>query len=244
MPAWLIPAITAAGSLFSGAAKNSADQRASENNQVAQRNSLLAQLHAIRQGATMQGLQGKSNEQMAHANLDLDRRQHALNAPDTRMSQSVRGSILKNAQPFTLSGLPDRIASRIPQMSGGLTPAMFSDDTRALGEEMTRKALIDQLRGDEFAPMEKTDFTGGVLQAPQMENFQKSGLLEKILGGLGLGASLIGGIGSAVQGSRRVPTDMNNAMPSPYTGKDRYGNAANFRLPRVNLLDLNMDEEV
>ncbi len=200
-----LPAITAGagllGKLFGGAAKGSADQRTQENNQITDRNRLLAQLYGTQQGATTNALQGQSGEQIAHAGLDMDRRKFALAAPSVRAGQSVRGSIMQNAQPVTLSGLPDRIASRIPTISGGLSPALFNQNTRDLGGEMTRKALIDQLKGDEFAPLEKTNFSGGVLPTPQLEAFQKAGLLEKILGGLGLAGSVVGGLGEAKFGA-------------------------------------------
>jgi hypothetical protein len=203
MPAWLIPAIMAASGIFGGAAKGSADQRTSENNQTSQRNALLAQLYNTRQGATSNALSSQSREQSDHAGIDLDRRQFALNAPSRRASQSVRGSILQNAQPMTLSGLPDRVSSRIPQISGGLSPALFNQDTRDLGGELTRSALIDQLRGDDFDPLERTDFSGGVLDSPQLEQYQRPGMLEQILGGLGLAGSVAGGIGGAIQANRR-----------------------------------------
>ena len=200
MPAWLLPAIMAGASIFGGAAKGAAEGRRENNNQASQRNSLLAQLHAIQQGATMNARQGESNEQTDHANIDLNRRRFALAAPSARASQSVRGSILANAQPASISGLPSRI--NVPQISGGLTPAMFSGETRQLGGELSRQALLDQLRGDEFEPLQRTDFASGVLPSPQLEQYQRSGLLEQILGGLGLGLSAAGGIGGAIQENR------------------------------------------
>lgn len=246
MPAWLIPALMAAGGIFSGAAKGSADQRASENNQAAQRNALLAQLYNTRQDATMSGLLGQSREQSDHARLDLDRRDFALDAPSTRAGQSVRGSILANAQPASISGLPAHIQSRIPNISGGLTPSMFSGDTRALGNEMTRKALMDQLRGDDFEPLERTDFKGGILAQPQLEQYQRSGLLEKILGNLGLGLTVAGGIGGAIKSRGDLPTDLpDERLPVPYSGHDMYGNQAGYTLPRARLYqDVLTDDEV
>jgi hypothetical protein len=195
------------GKLFGGGAQGAAEQRQAENARIAQQNSLLAQLHGQRQAATSNALNNQSAEQSTHANIDLERRRHALAAPSARASQSVRGSILANAQPFTVSGLPDRVASRIPQISGGLTPEMFSGDTRALGEELTRTALLDQLKGDDFAPLQRTDFASGVLASPQLQEYQKSGLLEKILGGLGLAGSVVGGIGEATRGRNRRSED-------------------------------------
>lgn len=204
------------GKIASGAAKGSADQRAAENNQATQRNQLLAQLYGMQQNATMNSLTAGSNERANQRGQALDERKYALSAPSVRAGQSVRGSILQNAQPATISGLPDRISSRIPTISGGLTPATFSPDTRALGAEMSRKALIDQLKGDTFDPMQTTDFSKGVLPLPKLEEYQKSGLLEKILGGIGLGGSLIGGVGEAFgagSGAQRRPI---NYGLSPY----------------------------
>lgn len=208
MAAFLLPLLTGLGSILGGAAKGSADQRTVENQQTTNKNQLLAQLYGVNQNATMNALTAGSSERLAQGNQELDRRQFALNAPRTRASQSVRGSILQNAQPLSLSGLPDRVSSRIPQMSGGLTPAMFNADTRALGGELTRSALIDQLKGDEFTPMEQTDFSKGVLPMPQLEELKKSGLLEQILGSLGMASSIGAGAMGTIEGSRRrVPTN-------------------------------------
>lgn len=207
MPAFLLPLLMGLGGIASGAAKGSADQRMAENNQTGDRNRLLAQLYATRQGATSNALQNQSGEQIAHAGIDMDRKKFALQAPSVRAGQSVRGSILANAQPFKVNAT-GRVAQHIPQISGGLTPAMFSDDTRALGNEMTRKALLDQLKGDEFAPLERTDFQSGVLAQPELDQYQKSGLLEKILGNLGVAGALAGGVGEAAgRMPRRVPLD-------------------------------------
>lgn len=206
MPAPLLMALPSIiggiGRLFGGAAKGSADQRAVENQQTQNQNSLIAALHNNRQNAMMDAARAASGERLGQGNLDLEQRQFSLNAPRARASQSVRGSILQNAQPFQLSGLPSRISSRIPQMSGGLTPAMFNADTRALGGQLTRDALIDQLKGDDFAPMEQTDFQSAILQNPQLQELQQSGLLERIMGGLGLGASVASPILETIMAGR------------------------------------------
>lgn len=180
----------AIGKIAGGAAKGSADQRHVENTETAEKNRLLAQLYGTNQNATMNALMAGSRERSDQRAQGLDERKFALTAPSVRAGQSVRGSILQNAQPASISGLSDKI--HVPQISGGLTPAMFSADTRALGGEMTRKALIDQLKGDTFDPMQTTDFNKGVLPLPKMDEYQKPGLLEKILGGVGIGGSLVG----------------------------------------------------
>jgi hypothetical protein len=199
----LLAGAGAAGKIFGGLSKGSADQRMAENNQASDKNRLLAQLYGINQGATQNALGNQSAEQIAHAGIDMDRRKFALSAPSVRAGQSVRGSIMQNAQPVKLSGLPDRVASRIPTIEGGLSPAMFSADTRALGGELSRKALIDQLKGDEFSPLQTTDFKSGVLPLPKLEEYQKAGLLEKILGGLGIAGSVAGGAGEIWGGMQK-----------------------------------------
>lgn len=186
------------GSVLSGAAQGSANQRGADNNQAAQRNALLAQLYNINQNATSNALHDSSVEKLAQGNQALDQKKFALTAPSVRASQSVRGSILQNAQPVTLSGLPDRVASHVPTISGGLSPSVFNADTRALGGELTRKALVDQLAGDTFDPMTPTDFSGGVLPQPKLEDFSRpGGALENTLGTTGLIASILGSLGQA-----------------------------------------------
>lgn len=188
-----VPAIAGAvGKIASRGAQGSADQRYQDNNSAAQRNALLAQLYGIQQNATQNALTAGSNEKINQGNLDLNRREFALSAPSKRASQSVRGSILQNAQRAKISGVPAHI--NVPTIEGGLSPDLFNADTRALGGELTRSAIMDQLKGDTFDPMTPTDFSSGILGQPKLEDFQKSGLLEQILGGLGLAGSAIGAV--------------------------------------------------
>lgn len=218
MASWwdAVPAIAGAvGKIAGNSAKGSADQRAVENNSAAQRNALLAQLYSIQQNATQNALTASSSEKLAQGNQDLNRREFALNAPSARGRQAVKGSIMANAQDATLSGVPDRIASRIPTINGGLRPSLFDANTRQLGSEMTRDAIMDQLAGDNFDTMTPTDFKSGILSSPQLEEFQKSGLLEKILGGLGVGGSLLGSLEGMGRKKTDAEEDLENA-DNPY----------------------------
>jgi hypothetical protein len=203
----LLPLLMAAGpvigKIFGGQAQGSANQRMAENNQTGDQNRLLAQMYGINQNANQNAVNAGASERMGQRNQALDEKKFALAAPSVRAGQSVRGSIMQNAQPVSLSGLPDRISSRIPTIEGGLSPALFNDNTRALGGEMTRKALIDQLKGDEFAPMEATDFSKGIVDMPEMAEMERAGLLEKILGGAGMAGDIIGGIGEASDAYKR-----------------------------------------
>jgi hypothetical protein len=217
----LLPLLMAAGpvigKIFGGQAQGSANQRVVENNQTGDQNRLLAQMYGINQNANQNAVNAGASERMGQRNQALDEKKFALAAPSVRAGQSVRGSIMQNAQPVTLSGLPDRISSRIPTISGGLSPALFNDNTRALGGEMTRKALIDQLKGDDFAPMETTDFSKGIVPMPEMAEMERAGLLEKILGGAGMAGDIIGGIGEASDAYKR-----HRAKSEPLNGELGY----------------------
>jgi len=91
------------------------------------------------------GLQG--------AQTDLAQRRFGLEAPGQRAGNAVRGDILANAQDVSFSGLPDRLVSKIPTISGGLRPSIFSPATRQLGGLMSSQALSGQQAGDTFAPI-------------------------------------------------------------------------------------------
>lgn len=204
MPFPLMAVLAGAGGLgkiFGGAAKGSADERASNNDLIARRNALMASLYGTRQNATMNAAMSGSREQSDHANIDLDRRRHALAAPGVRGRQAVRGSLMQHLQPVSFSGLNPRI--NVPTMTGGLTPAALGPEVREMGALLSRQAILDQLEGDEFTPLKATNFNDAVLATPPMENYQRSGLMEKILGGLGLAGSIAGGVGEAVGGMPR-----------------------------------------
>lgn len=211
-PLMALLAAGAIGKIAGGAAKGSADQRNSENSLLNQRNSILSNIYGTHQNASMNAALAGSREQTDHAGLDLDRKKFALAAPNVRASQAVRGSLLQHMQPVSFSGLPDRIASRMPTMTGGLTPAALGPEAREMGALLSRNAILDELKGDEFTPLQRTDFSKSVLPEPKMEAYQKSGLLEKILGGLSLAGSLAGGVGEFLperpRSGHNLPVDL------------------------------------
>jgi hypothetical protein len=112
---------------------------------------------------------------------------------------SVRGDILAGAQPASISGPIVHTGGRMPQISGGLSPALFSSNTRQLGSNMSRQALLDQM-------------TTPAVNIPQPQGPAQSGLLDKILGGIsigGAGTSLIPKIGGRRPVDPFEPNDMN-----------------------------------
>lgn len=66
--------------------------------------------------------------------------QNNLKAPSTLASQTARGDLLANMQPASFSGLPSYV--KMPQISGGLTPASLGPNSRNAGAALSREALL------------------------------------------------------------------------------------------------------
>ena len=99
-------------------------------------------------------LAGRAAGRQAEAGIGLDQDQLrllaerlGLQAPQLRARNAVRGDILANAQPAAFSG-----SGRDLQMSGGVSPALLSENSRNLGRQMSRDALLSQMKGDAFTP--------------------------------------------------------------------------------------------
>lgn len=71
----------------------------------------------------------------------------ALKAPGMEAGNAVRGDVLANSKDASFTGLPSYI--HVPQMSGGLRPSMLSQNSRALGANMSRNALMHNMSGDD-----------------------------------------------------------------------------------------------
>lgn len=112
----------------------------------------------------------------ASARLNLD-------APQERASTAMRGDILANAQPLELTGRTQMIGNTpVPQTTGGISPALFSDQTRELGRTMTQQALQQQ------------QTSGGNAQgpAPALTPLPRANGFDTALGIVGQAASLYG----------------------------------------------------
>lgn len=234
-----IPAITAGagllGKLFGGGAKGSADQRGAENNQALQQNALTANMHNARQNALLTAAMAKDRGAMDRYGTrqgattsalnseeagKLNRARLGLEAPTVRARQSVLGSMMENMQPVRVENMNPRLAGRVPTITGGLSPDALSSTTRAHGRDLQEKAMAAQFSGSDVPGA--TDFRSGILDAPEMVNFDASMLapphlaqmrgasgMEKFLGWGGLLGSAIGGIGELINEKRR-PTSGND----------------------------------
>src|ERR1041385_732840 len=134
-----------------GAAATIAAQQAQARAQAKQQEAVLnhandtvaQQGYATDKNTNLQALAAAQNSQNARAGGILNEQELALAAPGRRAANSVRGSILANAQDAGVTGLPKGVPNI--QFTGGLRPSMFSGDTRALGQQMTREALLSQM---------------------------------------------------------------------------------------------------
>jgi hypothetical protein len=90
--------------------------------------------------------------QQQGANTDLNQRKYALGAPGIRASTAVKGDVLAGVQDAGVNGPIIGTHGTIPQITGGLRPSILSQDTRQLGSQVRRDALLGQMKGDTFAP--------------------------------------------------------------------------------------------
>jgi hypothetical protein len=161
--------------------------------------------YGTQQQAILNALLGSSREAQGNAQIDLDRRKFALDAPGTRANQAVRGSLLQTAQPFRISGGSPRLQAHTPTISGGANEPL-GPGAREAGSLLEGIALSGLRSGDTFDPLQKTDFQGGVLKppgilaaptpiaAPKLPDYQGPGAIESILGALGLAKPVIDNI--------------------------------------------------
>lgn len=145
-------------------------------------------LNQQRYGNVLAGANLDTTRQFSNANLDLNRRQFGLQAPQARASNAVRGDILANAQDFSF-GAPSMVGNiPVPTSSGGLRPSIFSENTRNLGRLMSEQALSGQQAGDNFAPLNFSP----VPSVPELTPLPEAGALDKVLTTAGTIGSLGG----------------------------------------------------
>lgn len=186
-----LPLIDGISQVAGGAAKGSADSRNAQNQQMLSQDRNKLDAYQAQQQAILQALGMQERGALDRANLDLNQRQFALQAPQVRGKQALLGSLLQNLQPVSLSGLNPKIAKNMPQISGGLSAAALGPMAREFGGLLQSNALAGQQKGDTFDPIAQTDFKGGLIAPPQLSQLKQAGFLEKLLGGIGLGGSLL-----------------------------------------------------
>lgn len=139
----------------------------------------------------------KSTQDRANAQALFDT---SNKTADTNRQNAVRSQVLNNLQDATISGLPSRIT--VPTISGGARPSVLTTNKDALMAQLAQPAPSYQ------AP--------AGYQAPTLPTMPTPGTADKILGGVGLGSSLLGAIGAGLpqQGGSGMET-MPTFTPSP-----------------------------
>ena len=116
-----------------------------------------------------------------------------LAAPQARAGNSVRGDILANAQDVGVSGPP---GVNVTSFSGGLRPSLLSGNTRALGAQMSKEALLSELANDEptaFAnakPLDLSSITGR--SAPEATPLPQASGMDRVMEQISLWGGLAG----------------------------------------------------
>lgn len=192
---FLIPAISALGGVLGGAAKGASEGRQNQAAYQMNQNNNATSQYGTNQQAVMQALQGAEKAGLDRAQLDLLRRQFGLQAPQQRMSNAARGSVLANVQDVQVS----HPRAHIPTITGGARPSNLTPEARQLGALIARQSLMDQMKGDNFSEVPMQNWQGGVLPKPGVAGYPQAGGFEKFAGAAGLVGSGLGAIQDAIQ---------------------------------------------
>jgi hypothetical protein len=118
---------------------------------------------------------------LGRANIDLDQKRFSLDAPGKRAGAVVNSDLLRNVGDFKMGS-----AENGWQNSGGLRPSALGSDSR----EAANLVIAQQLDALRKGPEQFAD-----IQYPEMPKIDGPGKLASILGGIGMGANILGGLG-------------------------------------------------
>lgn len=171
-------ALSGIGQTAGAAAGGAAKGRQQDIENILRHDALRQQQYGTQQGAEMQS-----------GNLDLARKGFEENARGGRAKQALIASILGGGFKPTSVSVPGIQNANI---SGGLAESLNNPDARASMAELVKQAMAAQMQ--QGSP-EGEQFTGGkVLTPTPLSTLPKAGKMENILGGVGLGGSILGTI--------------------------------------------------
>lgn len=171
------PALGALGGVAAGAAKGSANQRIAEGNQGLDYQQLL-------QGAARDKFSADLAGSNAQFGSGLQSAQFASGQQDRERKAAALQSLLGGMQDFKATPGNPAIAAAMGTSTGGARPSALTGN----------KDLLMQLLS-QAGPQAPTYQAPTPYQAPPMTPLPKAGAGENILGGLGLGGSILGTIG-------------------------------------------------
>lgn len=200
------------GRVFGGASKGSADQRMAENQQrllqtQAANSDQLARGALMNNNATARASM-QNTDAYNRAGLDLQRKQFAQNEPNAQARQALVGNLLSRIAPVQIAGMPQGMGVKSSILDA------IGPEARQAGSLLAQRGvsgLQHPTQFNELPPVSLPD----VLNLPPMQiaQLQKSGLLEKIMGAIGVGGSVVGALGDmqSVGGNGRTynPSDEN-----------------------------------
>jgi hypothetical protein len=207
LAALLLPSIIgAAGNIFGGAAKGSADERSRENVALADRDKTKSNLYGTQQNALLQSLLASGRDKLSRYEGQQDATTKALQgkqgawntalggesaekialaklgmeAPTANAKASILGSLMKNMTPRTFTS-PSRQIGHITDIKGGMSAANLDPLTRQHGDELMKAALAKQLSGGGLPGATNfregiQDWDKAVLDVPEATDYSK-GLL-------------------------------------------------------------------
>lgn len=114
-----------------------------------------------------------------------------LSAPQSRAANSVRGDILANVQDV---GFDAPAGVNVTSFSGGLRPSLLSGNSRALGQQMSKEALLDALSGggpqpfSALKPMDVSSITDRT--APEQTGLPQASAMDRVMENIGLWGGL------------------------------------------------------
>lgn len=165
------------GSVTSGAAKGSADQRNND-----------AQLQALfnQQAMTTARDQATFGQQAARDTYQsqIDGAKFGASEQERAKKNAILASLMGGMQDLKLTPGNPAIAAAMGQRSGGARPSAMTGN---------KEALMALLGRPEIAAPEFTPAPG--YQAPNLPGMPTAGMGEKVLGGVGLGGSILGALG-------------------------------------------------
>jgi hypothetical protein len=189
------------GKVFSGGAKGASDQRLNENQQRLQQqqihnNDIINRASLQNSAATTRAGMQNSNA-LDRAGLDLSRKSFQQTEPNVQARQALTGSLMSRIQPLQMTGLSDRVSARMPKMNSIIDA--IGPEARQAGSLLAQRGLSGlQSGGTQFADLPPVALPPELNLPPAtLMALQKSGLLEKIMGGLGLAGSIAGALGEA-----------------------------------------------
>lgn len=198
---------------------NNANTRATMQNDASQARAAIQNANALARASMTNA------DTYQRAGLDLNRRMFAQQEPNAQARQALAGSLLSRIQPVQIAGMPAGMGVKRSIIDA------IGPEAREAGALLSQRGLSGLQRGpaqfSDLPPVSLPDaYLPDPVTLPDVINLppatqaalQKSGMLEKIMGTLGLVGSVAGAVGQMRGGGGRAYTDSDWQGPLPGGG--------------------------